>query len=67
MDLLKDLNGQLTGIFAQDIKKLRNELINEHIQGLGTQINHNSALTDLQQEVELLGGRINSLISSITG
>ena len=47
VDLLKDLSARLTGIFAQDINKLRNELLNDHIQGLCTQVNHDSIVIDL--------------------
>ena len=41
-------------------------MINEYIQGLCTQINHDPTLTDLQNEVELLGVRVDSLIPPIT-
>ena len=67
MDLLKDLSKHLTGILARDIKKLRSELINEHIQGLCTQIDRDPTLIDLQKEVELLGVRVNSLVPPTTG
>ena len=44
---LKDLSERLTRILAQDIGKLRSELIGEYIQGLRTQINCDPTLTDL--------------------
>ena len=62
VDLLKDLSARLTGIFAQDIDKLRNELLNDHINGLRTQTNHDPTMTDLQKEVETLEARLDSLI-----
>ena len=62
VDLLKDLSTRLTGNLAQDINELQNELLNDHIQGLSTQVNHDTTVTDLQYEVEEMGVRLNSLI-----
>ena len=37
-------------------------MLNNHIIGLRTQVNHDTTVTDLQKEVEELGVRLNSLI-----
>ena len=67
VDHLKDLSERLTRILARNIGKLRSELIDEHIQGLRTQINCDPTLTDLQKDVEVLGTHIDSLLPTTTG
>ena len=37
-------------------------MLNDHIKGLRTQVNHDTTVTDLQKEVETLGVRLDSLI-----
>ena len=62
-DLLKQLGSRLTDIFAQDINKLQSELLNDHIQSLRTRLDL-ITIADLRTEVESLGVRLDSLIST---
>ena len=64
---LKDLSERFTRNFAQDIRKLRSEMVDKHNQGLRNQIHCDPTLSDLQKEIEVLGTRIASLVPTVMG
>ena len=58
---LKNLNDNFTQDLKQYTQDLQSEMINKHIQGLRNEIQFDPTLTDLQEDVEQLGRRIDSL------
>ena len=63
---LKDLSENFIQDIAQDIKKLRSEMVDKHIQGLRNQIQCDPTLTNLQEENEVLGKCSDSLSPTVT-
>ena len=63
---LKNLNDNFTQDLKQYAQDLRSEMIKKHIQGLRNEIQFDPTLTDLQEDVEQLGKRIDSFSAPVT-